>query len=211
MSTIPMMRSSYRWLVPVVASFVLLGCAGSSHHEATRDSAMTRAQNESAHRHDHASETGPVTRAVAVLVTMGDSGVTGSLMFESEHGGVRVRGSIRGLTPGKHGFHVHEFGDTTDQREGMSAGDHFAPGGTQHGRPTDSHRHVGDLGNVTAGADGGASVDMFDRMLRLDGEHSIIGRSIVVHRDEDRFTQPSGDSGPRVAIGVIGIAKSAGR
>jgi superoxide dismutase, Cu-Zn family len=195
----------------MVASFVLVACAGQSHHEATRDLAKAHAHDASGHRHDHVSDTGPATRAVAVLVTMGESGVTGTLTFEAENGGVRLRGSIRGLTPGKHGFHVHEYGDLTDGREGLSAGDHFAPGNTQHGRPTDAHRHVGDLGNVTANAEGVANVDIFDRMLRLDGDHSIIGRSIVVHRDEDKFTQPSGDSGPRVAIGVIGIAKPAGR
>jgi Cu-Zn family superoxide dismutase len=205
------MRSSYRWLAPVVASFVFAACAGHSHTQATHDRGGPHAHEASGHRHDHASDTGPVQKAVAVMVPMGDSGVTGTLTFTVENGGVHVRGSIRGLTPGKHGFHVHEFGDLTDGREGMSAGDHFAPGKTQHGRPSDAHRHVGDLGNVTAGADGVANVDMFDRMLRLDGEHSILGRSIVVHRDEDKFTQPSGDSGPRVAIGVIGIAKPPGK
>jgi superoxide dismutase, Cu-Zn family len=205
------MRSSYRWLAPMVASFVFAACAGHSHHEATHDRAAAQAHDASGHRHDHASDTSPAQRAVAVMMPMGDSGVSGSVTFEAKDEGVQLRGRIRGLTPGKHGFHVHEFGDLTDSREGMSAGDHFAPGNTQHGRPSDSQRHVGDLGNVTAGPDGVAVVDMFDRMLRLDGPHSILGRSLVVHRDEDKFTQPSGDAGPRVAIGVIGIAKPPGK
>jgi superoxide dismutase, Cu-Zn family len=205
------MRSVSRVLCPLLASVVFAACA--SHPEHVRATPMTtrdghvHAQDASGHHHHAPQPVGPVRRAVAAMESMGLSRVTGTLTFMAEGEGVRVRGSITGLTPGKHGFHIHEFGDLSDRSEGLSAGDHFAPDGSPHGKPTDTKRHIGDLGNVTAGADGVAVVDMLDHMLRLDGPHSIVGRSVVVHANEDKFTQPSGDAGPRVAIGVIGIAK----
>ena len=89
-----------------------------------------------------------------------------------------IKGEITGLKPGLHGFHVHEFGDTTDGC--TSAGAHFNPQGKTHGGPSDAERHAGDLGNVTAGADGKAPVDMTDKILSLTGPMSIIGRTMVV-------------------------------
>jgi Cu-Zn family superoxide dismutase len=159
---------------------------------------------EASARRGHAAMT--TRRATAVLSPVGDSGVKGSLAFEQVDRGVRVRGRITGLSPGPHGFHVHEYGDVTDRTAGKTAGDHYGPGGTPHGRREDEKRHAGDLGNIVADANGVANVDFVDGKLRLDGEHSILGRSIVVHAGEDKFTQPVGDAGARVAVGVIGIA-----
>lgn len=69
----------------------------------------------------------------------------------------------------------------------MSAGPHFNPAGMQHGCPTDSVRHIGDLGNITAGDSGVASVDIKDSLIQLSGEHSIIGRTVVVSHDTIHF------------------------
>jgi Cu-Zn family superoxide dismutase len=102
---------------------------------------------------------------------------------------------------------VHEFGDMSSMKDGSSAGSHFNPQGHSHGNQTDQQRHVGDLGNIEANDDGVAKIDIRDSMLALDGENSIIGRGLVVHFDEDKFTQPVGDAGGRFAIGVIGVAK----
>ncbi len=120
---------------------------------------------------------------------------------------MRVHGRMTGLTPGEHGFHVHEWGDLSDEAKGESAGSHFDPHGMPHGHPSDAKRHAGDLGNVLADASGVATVDVFDRLLRLEGPDSIVGRSVVVHVGPDKFTQPVGDAGGRVAVGVIGVAK----
>lgn len=154
--------------------------------------------------HDHAPT---FDRAVAQVLAMGDSGVSGTIVFTRSGDKVTVSGEIRGLTPGKHGFHIHELGDLTDMEKGLSAGGHFAPGGHQHGKPGDAERHVGDLGNVTANAEGVATVNIEDTEIALGGAHSIVGRSVVVHRDEDTFGQPTGNAGPRVGVGVIGVAK----
>jgi Cu-Zn family superoxide dismutase len=144
-------------------------------------------------------------RAVSVLIPMGDSGVKGVVYFTKEGKSVHVSGTISGLKPGEHGFHVHQFGDVTST-DGTSAGGHYNPENKMHGKPDDKERHVGDLGNIKAGEDGVAKIDIKDSMLELEGPHSILGRGLVVHANADKFTQPVGDAGGRVAVGVIGIA-----
>lgn len=137
------------------------------------------------------------------LVAIGGSNVSGAIHFEQEGDRVHVYGEIRGLEPGKHGFHVHEKGDLSDKETGKSAGGHFSPEGHDHGKPSDEMRHVGDLGNIEANEDGLAVIDMWDDVIALTGDHSILERSIVVHAKEDTFGQPTGDAGARVAFGKI--------
>jgi Cu-Zn family superoxide dismutase len=148
-----------------------------------------------------------ITKAVAELHGTKGNDVSGIVTFTKEADGIRVVADITGLKPGKHGFHIHEYGDCTAE-DGTSAGGHFNPENVQHGSPTDSIRHVGDLGNIEAGQDGKAHFEMTDALLSFSGSHSIIGRGVIVHGGEDDLTsQPSGNAGPRVACGVIGIAK----
>ena len=149
-----------------------------------------------------------VQRAVAVLVPTDGNEVAGTIHFTQRRGEVEVTGRIRGLEPGKHGFHVHQYGDLTNLETGESAGGHYDPTGMPHGRPDDDERHAGDLGNIEADQNGAANVNIRDSVLRLNGPQSIIGRAIVVHAKADQFTQPVGDAGDRVALGVIGIAQS---
>lgn len=110
-----------------------------------------------------------------------------------------------------HGFHIHEFGDNTNGC--ISSGGHFNPTQKTHGDRADAERHVGDMGNVEAGADGSVKVDFEDKLVSLFGEHSIIGRTLVVHGEKDDLgrgdnaaSKQNGNAGARVACGVVGIA-----
>jgi Cu-Zn family superoxide dismutase len=148
------------------------------------------------------------TKAIAVLHPTAKSKVHGVITFTQKDGYVEVAGEVRELSPGMHGFHIHEFGDCSSA-DGSSAGGHFDPEGAPHGGPHDTKRHVGDLGNIKAGEDGVAKVMLKDKMLSLSGPHSIVGRSVIVHaKADDLKSQPSGDAGGRVACGVVGIAKA---
>ncbi|XP_006658075.2 superoxide dismutase [Cu-Zn] 2 isoform X2 [Oryza brachyantha] len=150
-----------------------------------------------------------MVKAVAVLAS--SEGVKGIIFFSQEGDGVTtVTGSVSGLRPGLHGFHVHALGDTTNGC--MSTGPHFNPTGKVHGAPEDENRHGGDLGNVTAGADGVANVNISDSQIPLTGPHSIIGRAVVVHADPDdlgkgghELSKTTGNAGGRVACGIIGL------
>lgn len=150
-------------------------------------------------------------RAVAVLRTRD---IQGLVTFEqSLYGGpTRIYGTIKGLTDGEHGFHVHEYGDISDNCN--SAGAHFNPHDEQHGGRTASVRHAGDYGNIVS-TNGTAQFDFVDNQTTLIGKYSVIGRALVVHADRDDLglgghplSKTTGNSGARVACAVIGIAKS---
>lgn len=150
----------------------------------------------------------PVTKAVAVLDPLGSSGVSGSVTFSKVADGVRVSARVTGLKQGLHGFHVHAFGDCS-AADGTSAGGHFNPSGSPHAGPHDAVRHTGDMGNVTAGADGVATLEYVDPRVAFEGPDSILGRGVIVHAGADDLkTQPTGNAGGRVACGVIGAVKA---
>jgi Cu-Zn family superoxide dismutase len=145
-------------------------------------------------------------KAVAVLGSTEGNKVTGVVTFTKDGDKVKVSAHLEGLTPGKHGFHVHEFGDCSS-KDGAAAGGHFNPATLAHGAREASPRHVGDLGNLEAGADGMAHVEFTDSVLKLDGPTSIIGHAVIIHAKVDDYSQPVGNAGGRQACGVIGLAK----
>ncbi|KAG0468486.1 hypothetical protein HPP92_017814 [Vanilla planifolia] len=150
-----------------------------------------------------------MVKAVAVL--SGTEGVKGTVFFNQEGDGpTTVTGTLSGLKPGLHGFHVHALGDTTNGC--LSTGAHFNPAGKEHGAPEDENRHAGDLGNVIVGEDGTAKVDVTDSQIPLSGPNSIIGRAVVVHADPDdlgkgghELSKSTGNAGGRLACGIIGL------
>ncbi|KAB2080800.1 hypothetical protein ES319_A05G090800v1 [Gossypium barbadense] len=141
----------------------------------------------------------------AVAVLKGDSKVEGVVTLTQEDDGrttVNVR--VTGLTPGLHGFHLHEYGDTTNGC--MSTGAHFNPNRMTHGAPEDKVRHAGDLGNIVANADGVAEATVVDKQIPLSGPNSVIGRAFVVHELEDdlgkgghELSLTTGNAGGRLA------------
>lgn len=144
-----------------------------------------------------------ITKASAFLHPTKGNQVQGKVTFTAVNGGVKIVADVDNLTPGKHGFHIHEFGDCSAP-DGSSAGGHFNPGGMKHGAPDSLERHAGDLGNIVADGKGHAHYEVVDKVIKLNGPHSIVGRSVVVHALPDDFvTQPTGNSGGRVACGII--------
>lgn len=111
--------------------------------------------------------------------------------------------NISGLTPGKHGFHIHENGDCSAP-DASSAGGHFNPYKTTHGAPNAAERHLGDLGNVEANEEGRVDVEIQFEDLAFSGPASILQKALVIHAGaDDLSTDPSGASGGRVGCGVI--------
>jgi len=148
-------------------------------------------------------------QAIAILHPTAGNKVSGTVTFTEVADGVQVQAEIAGLTPGKHGFHVHEFGDCS-AADLSSAGAHFNPTSQPHAGPDAEARHVGDMGNVEADASGTAKLSYLDHHISLtNDQRSVIGRSVIVHaKPDDLKSQPAGDSGARIACGVIGRAKS---
>ncbi|MBL0420409.1 superoxide dismutase family protein [Ramlibacter sp. AW1] len=143
--------------------------------------------------------------ALATLRPTAGNQVSGVTRFTQTAGGLRLSGEVRGLAPdSEHGFHVHERGDCSAP-DAMSAGGHFNPGGAPHGGPTTPARHAGDLPNLRADAQGVARIDtLLPGLTVTAGPASVVGRALVVHRNPDDYrSQPSGDSGARVACAVI--------
>ncbi len=148
-----------------------------------------------------------ITKAVAVIHPTKGNVTSGVVTFAQQKDGVLITAHLTGLTPGKHGFHIHEFGDCACD-DAVCAGSHYNPTHNKHGSPTAQDRHVGDFGNVHADVDGKGTYEYIDKVIRLNGPHSIIGRAVIIHAKEDDFTtQPTGNAGARLGCGVIGIAK----
>lgn len=148
-----------------------------------------------------------ISKAIAVVTPTEGHNVKGTVTFTQTDNGVRIVADIEGLTPGKHGFHIHQWGDIS-KSDGTAAGGHFNPEGQDHAGPHDAVRHAGDMGNITADENGNAHYDEVDDLITFSGKNNIIGRSIIIHVDEDDLvSQPTGDAGGRVAQGVIGVAE----
>jgi Cu-Zn family superoxide dismutase len=157
-------------------------------------------------QHDEKAQAETLTKAVAVLFPTKGSDVRGRVTFTQDGRAIHVHAEISGLSPGEHGFHIHEFGVWSE--DGLASGGHFNPGKSPHSSPESAKRHVGDLGNVKANASGNVTYDLDDNHLSFHGPNSIIGRGLVVHeKADDLKTQPTGNAGGRLAVGVIGVAK----
>ena len=144
-------------------------------------------------------------QATAALQPFGKSKVSGLVQMVGDGPDVRVTYNLKGLNKSQsHGFHIHEFGDCTGS-DGSTAGGHFNPTSAPHGAPNAPAKHLGDLGNVVADAKGVANGE-----VKISGAHliSFVGRSLVVHSGSDDLTsQPAGNSGDRIACGVIGVTR----
>lgn len=141
--------------------------------------------------------------AKAILTPTKGGNVRGVVTFTHVSEGIRIVADIEGLSPGMHGFHIHEKGDCSTP-DASSAGGHFDPRHSKHGSPDSPERHVGDLGNIVADSKGHAHYDRVDTLISFEGENNILGKAVIVHSDADDYkTQPTGNAGGREACGVI--------
>ena len=153
-------------------------------------------------------------RAICVLHP-NKHNITGIIKFSQNirTNKVRVDYNVTGLSDGKHGFHIHEYGNLTDGCSSACA--HFNPHNEVHGGRKSKKRHVGDLGNISS-TQSMSKGFFYDHMISLDttNECSIIGRAIIIHKDPDDLGKgdndeslKTGNAGKRLACGVIGICK----
>lgn len=143
--------------------------------------------------------------ATAQLKPTAGNSTSGSVRFVQSGSKVLITGEVRGLKPGAvHGFHVHEKGDCSSP-DGMSTGGHFNPTGKPHGQHDAGAHHAGDLPSLQADAAGVAKFSIESTAISVGtGVTDIVGRGLIVHRDPDDYkTQPTGNSGPRLACAVI--------
>jgi len=147
---------------------------------------------------------------IAVLQPTKGSPTSGVVNFKTlVDGKVEVTGEVKGLQPNsEHGFHIHQYGDISSD-DGSSLGDHYDPLSMPHSLPTSEHRYAGDFGNIKANADGVAAIKIIVDNISLSGEKNpILGRGLVVHAKPDDGSQPTGNAGARIAVGVIGVHNS---
>ena len=179
-------------LAAAATVFVLAGCAGSP--QGGPGMGMQRGM---------IMGDGPMATA-RLEPTRGHS-AAGIAMFHQRGDMVMLHVRLEGLKPNQeHGFHIHDKGDCSSG-DGLSAGGHFNPGAKPHGRHDAVERHAGDLPSLKA--DGSGRVDVHLQLTGVSigsGAADIVGRGLIVHADPDDFkTQPTGNSGARIACGVI--------
>jgi superoxide dismutase, Cu-Zn family len=151
--------------------------------------------------------------AIAVLNNK-EQKVQGTVKFIEQNKQVKIEVNLKGLTPGLHGFHIHETGNLLDKCSSCKA--HFNPYNKNHGGPNSKERHVGDLGNIVANSKGVVNQVLYDSLIKLRGTKcNIIGRSVVIHQDEDNLGVPgdpeslkTGRAGSRVGCAVIGYTNA---
>jgi Cu-Zn family superoxide dismutase len=153
------------------------------------------------------SQPTPGDNVATVALTNANGQPVGTAKLDQLNSGVRVILEMRGMPPGAHGVHIHEAGKC-DPPAFTSAGGHFNPSGKQHGALNPQGSHAGDLPNITIGSDGTGRLESMSEAISIgSGPMSLFdadGSALVVHAGPDDFkTDPAGNSGARIACGVI--------
>lgn len=154
-----------------------------------------------------AAATAPVTATASAEVRDAAGVVLGTLIVSDAGGGVSLSGMLHGVTPGEHAIHIHTVG-SCEAPDFASAGGHWNPTNRQHGTDNPDGPHAGDLSNITVGSDSMATLEQVTPGGMLQGESGLLdadGASVVIHETADDYrTDPSGNSGDRIACGVLG-------
>ena len=127
----------------------------------------------------------------------------GTATLTQANGGVGVEVRVAGIAPGDHGIHIHMVGQCDAASRFESAGEHLNPTGAQHGIENPAGPHMGDLPNLTVGADSTATLTQATP-IAVDSLFDADGSAVVIHTGaDDQRTDPSGNSGDRIACGVL--------
>jgi Cu-Zn family superoxide dismutase len=200
--------STFLPLAALTTALALGGCCTTASHD-HRDMAGMQAAAGDPHAAQHVNMWAGVTRASATIYPTKGNDVSGTLWFDQAPNGVHIHGDLTGLAPNStHAMHIHEFGDQSSA-DGTAAGGHYNPESHPHAGTNTPMRHAGDLGNIKADASGKATVDLtVDNISIADLKNPVVGRGVVIHANADDFqTQPTGNAGGRIGVGVIGVAK----
>lgn len=187
---------SYTWAV--LAGLAIASCGKKEGLDATTTTDTLKATP--------TEETTAATVWNVNLESRSGSNVTGTATFTEKDGQVNLHVMVKGLTPGKHGIHIHESADCSAE-DGSSAGGHWNPTHTEHGEWGSEKFHRGDIGNLVADANGEAHLEMSTDLWCLtceDPTKNVEGKSLIIHeKADDLTTQPTGDAGGRQACGGI--------
>ena len=193
-------------------TFALVGCGQSVNEPADTTDTRTQPENPMPEPADDMAAPGqaPDGAMAQIEPTQGNT-ASGSIALTAEDGAVRLTGVIQGLKPNSEfGFHIHEKGDCSAP-DASSAGGHFNPANADHGHPEGETHHAGDMLNLKSDAQGVAQVDTraMGATLHSGLPTDVLGKAIVVHEGPDDYqSQPSGNSGARIACGVITVQAS---
>jgi superoxide dismutase, Cu-Zn family len=186
-----------RYALLITLALAVYGCA--------RNEAAPNNSEASAPQPTSAAPMKPPRHHAKLAPTQGNK-AAGKIEFVSRGDQLQLVGTVTGLEPSaEHGFHIHENGDCSAP-DGSSAGGHFNPTSKPHGNPDTASHHAGDARNIRADAQGKAKVDvtLTDVTLTDGSQTDVLGKAIVIHAKPDDYkSQPAGNSGARIACGVI--------
>src|SRR5690625_240619 len=182
---------------------LILGACGTSNDNSNEDQATETSSLE-----DIQAEKAGESKEVHVEMINTEGAKIGVATLKQEADGVNIAIDVAGLSKGTHGFHIHEKG-VCEPPDFKSAGEHFNPTDMKHGFDNPEGPHAGDLPNLEVGKDGNVQESFVNEMVTLKkGEPNSLlregGTALVIHEDpDDNVSQPSGNSGARIACGVI--------
>jgi superoxide dismutase, Cu-Zn family len=204
-----MNRCSKAWVLAALGFSLLTACGPRIETARTADRANDAMDNKGS-METKTQSASPMSAAATLEAGAATPGFSGTVTFTPAGNGLRVVAEVKGVPPGKHGMHLHENGECDHDAGGKhftTAGGHFNPTGAPHACPPTAQRHAGDFGNIEVGANGTGRLELTLDNISLDGANSVTGKAVILHAGaDDCTTQPTGNSGDRLACGVISLS-----